>query len=112
VGAYEGTLQTLRSLQQQYRDDPNATRDVGNLIRDMMRLDPNTYANDPLLSERINAAVIPGIEQVEMELRRKVDESDGSVRSQGGDTVPQGYSEAVAEYFRKLSGSSKTSQPK
>jgi hypothetical protein len=100
-------LQTLRNLQQQLRDDPNpsVTRDVGTLIRDMMRLDPNTYANDPLLSERINAAVLTGIEQVEMELRRKVDEADGSVRSQGGEAVPQGYSEAVAEYFRKLSKS-------
>jgi hypothetical protein len=34
-----------------------------------------------------------------------VDEADGSVRSQGGEAVPQGYSEAVAEYFRKLSKS-------
>jgi len=104
VNNYTGTLQTLRNLQQQYRDDPNAERDVAALIRDMMRLDPNTYANEPLLSERINAAVLSGIEQVEMELRRKVDASDTSVRSQTGDAVPQGYSEAVAEYFRKLSG--------
>jgi hypothetical protein len=96
-------LQTLRSLQQQYRDDPNAQRDVAALIRDMMRLDPNTYSNDPLLAERINAAVVPGIEQVEMELRRKVEQSDSSVRSQAGEAVPQGYSDAVAEYFRKLS---------
>jgi hypothetical protein len=107
VGTYEGTLQTLRSLQQQYRDDPNAARDVGTLIRDLMRLDPNTYANDPLLAERINAAVIPSLEQVEMELRRKVDASDSSVRSQGGEAVPQGYSDAVAQYFRKLSESNK-----
>ena len=108
VGTYQGTLQTLRNLQQQYRDDPNAARDVGALIRDLMRVDPNTYANDPVLSERINAAVIPGIEQVEMELRRKVDESDGTVRSQGGEPVPQGYSDAVAQYFRKLSESGKS----
>lgn len=105
MGTYEGTLQSLRTLQQQYRDDPNTARDVGALIRDMMRLDPNTYANEPLLSERINAAVLTGIEQVEMELRRKVDESDSSVRSQGGEPVPQGYSDAVARYFSGLSES-------
>jgi hypothetical protein len=40
-----------------------------------------------------------------MELRRKVDESDSSVRSQGGEPVPQGYSDAVARYFSGLSES-------
>jgi hypothetical protein len=30
---------------------------------------------------------------------------NGSVRSPGGETVPQGYADAVAEYFRKLSKS-------
>jgi hypothetical protein len=103
VNNYQGTLQTLRNLQQQYRDDPNAQRDINGLIRDMTRLDPSTYSNDPVLSERINSAVLTGIEQVEMELRRKVDASDTSVRSQAGDAVPQGYSDAVAQYFRKLS---------
>jgi len=40
-----------------------------------------------------------------MELRRKVDalDSGGSVRSPAGERVPQGYQDAVADYFRKLS---------
>jgi hypothetical protein len=93
-------------LQDRLRDDPNTARDLQNLIRDMRRLDPASYMNDPLLSERINAAVVAGIEQVEMLLRRKVDESDnGAVRSPGGEAVPQGYADAVAEYFRQLSKS-------
>ena len=48
-----------------------------------------------------------GVELVEMELCRKVEETtgNGSVRSPGGETVPQGYADAVAEYFRKLSKS-------
>jgi hypothetical protein len=29
----------------------------------------------------------------------------GSVRSPGGEKVPQGYADAVAEYYRKLSKS-------
>jgi hypothetical protein len=42
-----------------------------------------------------------------MELRRKMDETmgNGSVCSPGGETVPQGYADAVAEYSRKLSKS-------
>ena len=35
----------------------------------------------------------------------RIEAGNGSVRSQGGEAVPQGYAEAVAEYFRKLSKS-------
>jgi hypothetical protein len=31
----------------------------------------------------------------------------GSVRSPGGEKVPQGYADAVAEYYRKLSNGKK-----
>jgi hypothetical protein len=104
---YRNTLQSLRQLEQQAQADPNMLKDIQSLMRDLQRLDPYTYANDPLLAERIHAALMSGVEQVEMELRRKVDETtgDGSVRSPGGETVPQGYAGAVAEYFRKLSKS-------
>jgi hypothetical protein len=98
------TLQSLRQLQQQTQGDPAMAQDVQALIRDMQRLNPNTYANDPLLAERIQAALISNVQQVEMQLRRKVDDSgSGSVRSPGGEKVPQGYADAVAEYYRKLS---------
>jgi hypothetical protein len=104
---YRNTLQSLRQLEQQAGADPNMLKDIQTLMRDLQRLDPYTYANDPLLAERIHAALMSGVEQVEMELRRKVDEStgNGSVRSPGGETVPQGYADAVAEYFRRLSKS-------
>ncbi len=100
------TLRTLGQLQQQMRDDPATARDIQGAIRDLRQWDPFTGSNDPLLSERIQAA-LAGIEQVEMELRRKVDEANGggTVRSPGGEKVPQGYADAVAEYFRKLSKS-------
>ena len=104
---YRDTVQSLRQLEQQAQADPNMLKDIQTLMRDLQRLDPYTYANDPLLAERIHAALMSGVEQVEMELRRKVDETagNGSVRSPGGETVPQGYADAVAEYFRKLSKS-------
>jgi hypothetical protein len=103
---YRDTLRQLTQLQPQLRDDASVNRDLQSLIRDMQRLDPSVYSNDPLLAERIHAAVVGGIEQIEMELRRKVEKAgDGSVRSQGGEAVPEGYADAVAEYFRKLSKS-------
>ena len=102
---YTQTLQTLRQLEQQAGNDPAMVKDLQNLIRDMQRLNPNTYANDPLLAERIQGALMGGVQQVEMELRRKVEEANGtgSVRSAGGEKVPAGYQDKVAEYWRKLS---------
>jgi hypothetical protein len=101
---YRDALQSLNQLQQQMKDDPGALRDVQNLMRDLRQFDPAHYTNDPLLEERILSA-LAGVEQVEMELRRKVDDTTGggSIRSPGSDPIPQGYSEAVADYFRKLS---------
>jgi hypothetical protein len=103
---YTQTLQTLRQLEQQTQgSDPAMVKDLQNLIRDMQRLNPNTYANDPLLAERIQATLMGGVQQVEMELRRKVEDANGngSVRSPGGEKVPQGYQDKVADYYRKLS---------
>ena len=105
---YRGALDTLRQLQQQFRGDPDAAlpRDIGTMIRDLQRLDPSVYQNDPVLAERINGAMLGNIEQVEMQLRRKAEQGggdNGAVRGQSGEAVPQGYSDAVAEYFRRLS---------
>jgi hypothetical protein len=105
-GTYRDAMTSLQQLQQQMKDDPGTQRDIQGLIRDLRNLDPIHMTNEPLLGERINAA-LANVEQVEMELRRKVDDTTGggSVRSPGNQPVPQGYSEAVAEYFRKLSKS-------
>jgi hypothetical protein len=105
---YNETLQALRQLEQATgQSDPNMIHDLQNLIRDMQRLNPNTFANDPLLNERIRATLMGNVQQVEMELRKKVEETNGngSVRSPGGDKVPQGWEGSVAEYYRKLSKS-------
>ena len=99
-------MQTLTQLQQQLKDDTGTAKDIQELMRDLRQFDPFTNSNDPLLNERIQSA-LAGVEQVEMELRRKVDDTTagGSVRSPGGEKVPQGYADAVAEYYRKLSKS-------
>ncbi|MGB9457229.1 MAG: hypothetical protein WCB12_14375 [Bryobacteraceae bacterium] len=101
--SYRGAFESLGRLEQQLKDDPDTARDIQSLMRDLRNFDPRYYTNDSLLSQRIQAA-LAGAEQVEMELRRMVDASSGgSIRSPGGERVPQGYQDAVADYFRKLS---------
>jgi hypothetical protein len=105
---YRSTMQSLQQLQQQLKNDPATARDVAALLQQLRQLDPYTYANDPLLAQRIQAAVVANVEQVEMELRRKVEDTNGgNTRSPGTEKVPPGYSDATAEYFKKLSKSGK-----
>ena len=71
----------------------------------MQALNP-AYQNDGELTQRLNREVIPSMERLELELRRKLDDKNGDqVRSAGSETVPPGYSGAVADYYRKLSKS-------
>ena len=103
---YRDTLTQLERLQGQLQNDPNTTRDLQALIREMQRMNPWSYANDSELSERIQAAMVADIERVELELRRKVDDAaGGSTRASGAEPIPQGWAEAVAEYTRRLSNS-------
>ena len=104
---YHQTMQTLQQLQQQLKNDPAMAKDIAALMQQMRQLDPFANSNDPLLAQRISsaqAAVLANVEQVEMELRRKVEETTGgNIRSPGNEKVPPGYSDATAEYFKKLS---------
>jgi hypothetical protein len=69
----------------------------------MKSLNP-AYQNDGELTQRLNREVLPEMERLELELRRKLDDKNGDqVRSAGSETIPPGYSGAVADYFRKLS---------
>jgi uncharacterized protein Smg (DUF494 family) len=100
---YRDTLQDLNQLQRQLKDAPDTQRDIQNAIRDLRPLDPARFGSDPLLAERIHAA-LANLEQVELDLRRMLDAADtgGAVRSPGNQPVPEGYLDAVAEYYRRL----------
>ena len=105
---YTQTLRSLQQLQQQMKDDPATAKDIAALLQQMRQLDPYAFSNDPLLAQRIQAAVMANVEQVELELRRKVEDSKGgNIRSPGTEKVPPGYSDATAEYFKKLSKTGK-----
>ena len=103
---YRQTLQSLQQLQQQLKGDPATAKDIAALLQQIRQLDPYAYSNDPLLAQRIQAAVVANLEQVEMELRRKVEDNTGAggnIRSPGTEKVPPGYSDATAKYFEQLS---------
>ena len=92
--------QLLRGNQDIPRD---TTRDVQDLLRQMQRIDPRLLAADPARLSAIVGQLVDSVDQVELELRRIADtQQSGSVRSGASQPVPPGYTDAVAEYFRRL----------
>jgi hypothetical protein len=103
---YREGLRDLGQLRQAIQDNPDLARDVQDLIREMQRVDPSRVPGNAELIERIQSVVLPAIEQLELQLRRKLeDKNAGQVRTAGSEPVPAGYADAVAEYFRRLSKS-------
>jgi hypothetical protein len=101
--AYRESMRDLGRLRENLGDNPDISRDVQDLMRDMQRIDPRRFGQEPLLMERINAQ-IASLEQIELQLRRKVEEQNGgNVRSGASEQAPPGYANSIAEYFRKLS---------
>jgi hypothetical protein len=101
---YQDTLRDLSRLRQYFSDNPQASQDVQDLIREMSQLDPSRFADNTLVLERIRNVVLPNVEQLEVQVRRQLDEQEGGqVRDAGSEPVPPGYSDAVADYFRRLS---------
>jgi len=90
---------TLRELE----NNPQIGKDLRDAIHDMYRLDPRLAPGNPELMNRIESQMLTGVEQIELQLRRLLDDQGGAVRSGTAEPVPQGYADAVAEYFRRLS---------
>ncbi len=101
--AQRDALRDLTALRQSLRDNPDLARDVGDLIRQMQGVDPRQFPGHPELIERLLSQFLPGLEQLELQLRRKVDEKGGEARAASPEPPPPGYADAVAEYFRRLS---------
>ena len=90
-------------MRQQYKDNPDMVRQIGDLEHEISRLQVGDISSQEL-QNRLNHEILPNLESLEVQLRREAEKSDGDqVRSGTTDRVPAGYTDAVAEYFRKLS---------
>ena len=100
----EGIRDLTQLRQSMAGDNPEMARDIQDLIREMQRLDPSRFDGNPALVEQLRSQVLTGLEQLELQLRRKQDDANGGqVRSGATRPVPPGYQEPVADYFRRLS---------
>jgi hypothetical protein len=96
-------LQNYRRTLRELENNPQIGKDLRDTIHDMYRLDPRLSPGNPELINRIQSQMLTGVEQIELQLRRQLDDQGGAVRSGSAEPVPQGYAGAVSEYFRRLS---------
>jgi hypothetical protein len=102
--AYEDSMRDLNQLRQAVQEDPEMARQVQELIRQMQRLDPSRFPGNPALVEQLHTQVLADVDKLELQLRRQLDDKQsGQVRSGDTRTVPPGYEDSVAEYYRRLS---------
>ena len=96
----------LSQIERALQSDPDFARDVEALRKEMRELGnvAQRFPGNPALLSREQQALLSHVQQLELLLRRKLEEKQGAqVRAQTDQPVPENYRKAVAEYFRRLS---------
>jgi hypothetical protein len=71
----------------------------------MEHLDLRRFPGNPAAIEELNQRLLTGIDTLELRLRRDLDDKrPGQIRGTDPASIPAGYEDAVAEYYRRLSG--------
>jgi hypothetical protein len=100
---FQQSMGNLNQLRQDVGSDPETARELQQLIQEMQRLDPKRFPGNPALLEQLHNQVLEDVNNLELQLRRKLDGDSGDIRSSDPMNVPPGYEDAVADYFRRLS---------
>ena len=97
-------LNLLNGVRAAVEDSPEARRELQTLIDEMRNLDPRRFPGNPGLVEQMHQQLASGIDALELQLRRQLEERQGgSIRNPDPAKIPAGYQDSVAEYYRKLS---------
>ena len=99
---FQQQLRELNQLRQMLKDDPEASKEAEDLARQMQHLDPRRFPGNPAMVEEMHRQVLSSIDRLELQLERSATASLAS-RTGKPQTVPDGYQDSVAEYYRSLS---------
>ncbi len=100
-------LDLLNQVRAAVGDTPEAREQLKALIEEMRNLDPKRFPGNPALVEQMHQQLVSEVDAIELQLRRQLDQNrGGTIRNADPTKVPAGYRDSVAEYYRKLSGSS------
>jgi hypothetical protein len=98
-------LSVLNGVRAVVQESPEARAQLQALIEEMRNLDPKRFPGNPALVEQMHQQLVSGVDAMELQLRRQLDENrGGTIRNTDPTKIPAGYKDSVAEYYRKLSG--------
>lgn len=97
---FQQSMRDLQALRGMVKGDPEAAKEVAELSKQMQGLDPARFPGNPALVEQMHADVLRAVDKLELQLQRS-----GATDAHTGKpyAVPAGYSDSVAEYYRRLS---------
>lgn len=96
-------LSELNQLRQISKGDPATERQIQDLVKEMQKLDPARFPGNPAIVEALHTKVLNDVDKLELQLRRgPTQPAVGQVRTAAPSSVPAGYEDAVAEYYRQL----------
>jgi hypothetical protein len=98
---YQQGMRELNQLRQMVQGDPQATKEVQELARQMQQLDPSRFPGNPAMVEQMHREVLSSVDRIELQLQH--DGASSEARTGKPYAVPTGYQDSVAEYYRRLS---------
>lgn len=98
---YRQSMQELNQLRHLVQSDPQTAKEVAELARQMQQLDPSRFPGNPAMLEQMQREVLGSVDKLELELQR----NGAATQARTGKpyTIPSGYQEPVADYYRRLS---------
>jgi hypothetical protein len=105
---YANDAETLRRQLQTAGVNP---RDMDDVLRRLREMDNDKVYADPRGLEQLQAAVVDQLKKVEFALRRATEAGNESLSLSGSDQVPEGFRQAIEEYYRSLSKKPAPQQP-
>jgi len=100
---FQQSLRQLQALRGMVQGDPQAQKDLAELTRQMQNLDPKRFPGNPAMVEQMHSEVLRTVDRLELQLQRS---GDTTAHTGAPQTIPAGYSDSVADYYRRLSKNS------
>ncbi|MGI4758424.1 MAG: hypothetical protein ACRYGF_16435 [Janthinobacterium lividum] len=97
---YQQSLRELQALRGMVKGDPEAAKVVADLTKQMQGLESANFRGNPALAEQMHNDALRAVDKLELQLRRS---GETDARTGSSYTVPAGYNDSVAEYYRRLS---------
>jgi hypothetical protein len=102
-GDYQQGMRELSRIRQRVKDDPQAAKNIAELTRQMQHLDPSRFPGNPAMVEEMHREILSSLDRLELQLQH--DGISPQARTGRPYSVPPGYQDSVAEYYRRLSKS-------